>query len=61
MLDAADFDRAKGLLLGKPAPQVQDDIRLLENLHALWKQGALTQSEFNMKKWDILSRPGGKR
>jgi len=61
ILESADFDRAKGLMLGKPASQLEDDIRLLENLHALWKQGVLSESEFNMKKWDVLSRAGAKR
>jgi len=60
ILESADFDRAKGLLLGKPASQVQEDFKLLESLQALRRQGVLSESEFNMKKWDILSRTGGK-
>jgi hypothetical protein len=30
-------------------------VELLQSLDALKKQGILSQSEFNMKKWEILS------
>ena len=51
-----DFDRAKGLLLGKPASKVQESAQMLESLYALYKQGVLSESEFNLKKWDVLSK-----
>ena len=60
MLAAEDFDRAKGLMLGKPPSRVHEQCQLLESLFVLHKQGVLSESEFNMKKWDILSRTGGK-
>lgn len=56
VIGQADFERAKGLLLGKPVSKVQESMQLLESLYALRKQGVLSESEFNMKKWDVLSR-----
>jgi hypothetical protein len=61
VLTSSDFERAKGLFLGKPVSQVQESVQLLENLYVLHKQGVLSESEFNMKKWDVLSRTGVKR
>ncbi|MFB1497290.1 SHOCT domain-containing protein, partial [Thiocapsa sp. N5-Cardenillas] len=34
---------------------VEDVIRLLRGLKALEREGVLTEGEFNIKKWDILS------
>ena len=48
--------KAKQLLLGKPPDQQQEAARLLRSLYELHRQGVLSQSEFNLKKWDILSR-----
>lgn len=50
-----EFGRLKQQLAGKPSG-VNDVIRLLRGLKDLEREGALTESEFNMKKWDILSR-----
>jgi hypothetical protein len=35
---------------------VEDVIRLLRGLKALEREGVLTEGEFNIKKWDILSK-----
>ena len=35
---------------------VEDVIRLLRGLKTLEREGVLTEGEFNIKKWDILSR-----
>ncbi|MGH9197761.1 MAG: SHOCT domain-containing protein, partial [Acidimicrobiia bacterium] len=52
-----DWQRAKSLYLGKPPDKQQETFELLRNLHQLHKAGALSESEFNLKKWDVLSRP----
>ena len=56
LLSPDEWTRAKELFLGK-SPDKRDDVfNALQRLHELHKSGALSQSEFNMKKWDILSR-----
>jgi hypothetical protein len=57
VLTRDDLERAKGLFLGKPRPKQDEATRLLRNLYELHCQGALSESEFNMKKWDILAKP----
>jgi len=56
VLDQTDFNRAKGMMIGKPMSQVEESILMLESISRLHKQGVLTESEFNIKKWDILSK-----
>lgn len=56
LITADEFDRAKALFLGKPEPQQKDAMELLRNLHGLYRGGVLSESEFNMKKWEILER-----
>lgn len=56
LLSPADLERAKDALMGKTPDQRHAAIESLAALHALHKQGVLSESEFNMKKWDILSR-----
>lgn len=51
-----ELERAKELFLGRPPNQVDQSIQLLRNIKELQKQGVLSESEFNMKKWDILSK-----
>jgi len=58
VLDDRDWVRAKDLFLGKPPNDQQDAVRLLGNLFALKQKGVLSKSEFNTKKWEILSRSG---
>jgi len=51
-----EFGRAKELFLGKPKDDRDYVVKLLRNLYVLYKTDVLSESEFNMKKWDILSR-----
>lgn len=55
VITAEEFERGKTLFLGAPPDKAGAAIELLQNLDLLRKQGVLSQSEFNMKKWDILS------
>jgi len=43
-------------MLGKPMSKVQEAVLMLESISQLYKQGILSEGEFNMKKWDILSK-----
>lgn len=54
-LTAEEFERGKALFLGTPPNKAAAAVELLENLEKLRKQGALSEGEFNMKKWEILS------
>lgn len=51
-----DWSRAKDLFLGKQHSAQEQAIAQLQQLFELRKSGVLTESEFNMKKWDVLSR-----
>lgn len=53
-----DWERAKDLYLGKRPDARQAMIEQLRGLHDLHSRGALSESEFNMKKWDVLSQKG---
>ena len=48
--------RPNRLMLSQPPNHVDQSILLLKNLNELRKQGVLSESEFNMKKWDVLSK-----
>lgn len=50
-----DWEKAKALYLGVSVDKKDKKIELIRKLHDLHKRGALSESEFNMKKWDILS------
>lgn len=50
-----ELENLKAQLASKPG-NVQDVIRLLRGLKDLQKENVLTEGEFNMKKWEILSR-----
>ena len=56
VLSHDDWERAKQLYLGKPPDRRAGDTQLLSQLHDLYRAGALSESEFNSKKWEILSR-----
>jgi len=56
VLTVDDWERAKSLFLGKPRDQQDAAIAQLRKLHELQRDGVLSESEFNMKKWDVLSR-----
>jgi len=51
-----DFERGKDVFLGRPRDAKAESIQLLHQLHGLYQSGVLSESEFNMKKWDVLSR-----
>lgn len=51
-----EFARAKTMLLGRPADKVQQAEAALRSLHSLLQAGVLSEGEFRMKKWDLLSR-----
>jgi len=64
VITAEEFERGKTLFLGAPPDKAGTAVELLQNLDMLRKQGVLSQSEFNMKKWEILSErliPGKKQ
>jgi hypothetical protein len=56
LLDDGDWQRAKDLFLGKAPDEREQAITNLRQLHGLRESGVLSESEFNMKKWDVLSR-----
>jgi hypothetical protein len=53
-----DFERAKEVFLGKAPDKREQTVQVLRSLYDLTQKGVLSQSEFNIKKWDILSKPG---
>ncbi len=55
VISRGEFDALKSQLSNKPSQQVSAAVQLLRELHDLKSKGVLSQSEFNMKKWDILS------
>jgi hypothetical protein len=55
VISMQEFDNLKDRLASKPS-NVQDVIRLLRGLKELKNEGVLTPGEFDMKKWDILSK-----
>lgn len=55
IITAEEFERGKSLFLGTPPDKAEEAIELLQNLNVLKVNGVLSQSEFNMKKWEILS------
>ena len=58
ILTQEEFDRAKDGFLGATVEVRESSVALLRQLHSLHKSGVLTESEFNLKKWDILSKDG---
>jgi hypothetical protein len=55
----AEWQRAKALYLGQPKAKQEDSLARIQQLHGLYQSGALSESEFNMTKWDILSKGMG--
>lgn len=53
-----DMEKAKELFLGRTPEKTDQSMMLLRNINELRRQGVLTEMEFNMKKWDILSGKG---
>jgi hypothetical protein len=56
ILSTEDFEIAKSTIIGTSPDVAQDSIRLVRQLFDLYKAGAMTEGEFNMKKWDLMSR-----
>ena len=56
LLTPDEWVRAKEMFLGKSPNRREDALDSLQRLHDLYNSGALSQSEFNMKKWDVLSK-----
>ncbi|MDR3460104.1 MAG: hypothetical protein P4N60_21975 [Verrucomicrobiae bacterium] len=56
-LTTDDWQRAKNLYLGQPeGKNRQHALARIRELHDLQQSGAVSESEFNAVKWDILSR-----
>jgi hypothetical protein len=55
VISGEEFERGKALFLGTPPDRASSAIELLQNLDDLRKKGVLSESEFNTKKWEILS------
>lgn len=51
-----EWTRSKELYLGKEPDKREEAVRILHDLHRLLRAGVLSEAEFNMKKWDVLSR-----
>jgi hypothetical protein len=51
-----EFERAKSGFIGSSVEVAENSIGILRQLHSLLQSGVLSESEFNMKKWDILSK-----
>ncbi len=56
LISEEEWERATSLYLGKPASAREEALAQLRSLHSLHRDGVLSQSEFNSKKWDILAR-----
>jgi hypothetical protein len=56
ILTDEEFQRSKALFVGATPDQQSEALDLLRQLHALQRSGVLSEMEFNMKKWDVLSR-----
>lgn len=55
VLTQSDWDRAKDLFFGKQPTAQERAVHQLEQLHGLWRSGVLSESEFNVKKWEVLA------
>ena len=47
---------ARAALEGSPPEEFRTMTGMLTELHHLYEQGILSESEFNAKKWEVLSR-----
>lgn len=56
VLTTDEFHACKNRLTSSGTQQIEEVVTLLRKLHELRLQGVLTDSEFNVKKWDVLSR-----
>jgi hypothetical protein len=51
-----EWQRAKELYLGQPKDKQESALARIQQLHGLCQSGALSTSEFNTVKWDILAK-----
>ena len=51
-----EWQRAKDFYLGQPEAGRQNSLARVQQLYDLCRSGALSESEFNMVKWDILAK-----
>jgi hypothetical protein len=56
ILTPEEWQSAKAKIVGLKQDHVDEAVRLLRALHELMTLGGLTESEYNMKKWDVLSQ-----
>ncbi len=56
LLTSDEWTRAKEQFLGKPADGRSQALSHLGQVYSLYREGALSESEFNNKKWEILAR-----
>ena len=56
IISSDDWERAKDLYLGKRPDERAEVIEQLKKLYDLRRDGVLSEAEFNIKKWDMLSR-----
>jgi len=56
LLTEEELVRAKSNFVGKPTSKSDEIVSLIRQLHSLHSAGALTDSEYRMKKWDLLSK-----
>jgi protein-S-isoprenylcysteine O-methyltransferase Ste14 len=50
-----EFDRGKALFLGNPPDIAAKTLDVLDGLYKLKMNGALSESEYNIKKWELLA------
>jgi len=55
IITQAEFERGKALFLGSPPDIATQTLNVLDGLHKLKTNGALSESEYNVKKWELLS------
>ncbi len=56
LLSKEEFENLRKALLAKIAPEREDPLRQLAELFALYRKGALSESEYNDRKWTLLGR-----
>ncbi|MDR3232942.1 MAG: SHOCT domain-containing protein [Planctomycetaceae bacterium] len=50
-----EFDRGKAVFLGNSPDIAKKTIEILDSLYRLKLHGAISESEYNVKKWELLS------
>jgi len=56
LITQEEWERAKELFLGNQQSKQEELIKQLQSLFELYKKGVLSESEFNTKKWEVLSK-----